>query len=167
MEQNPETREGRPVASTHAETFERVTQGDLNIYGTMFGGRLLSLIDKCAGLAAFRHARTGVVTVAIDSVEFHRPIRQGAIVTVKAAVNRSFNSSMEVGVTVLMQNPWESVFEPVKVCKAYVTFVALDPSGKKVELPPVVPETPDEKRRFDEALIRREHRIALNSRLRP
>ncbi len=160
-----EETQGHTVASTCAEVFEMVTQGDLNIYGTMFGGKLLSMIDKCAGLSAFRHAGAGVVTVAIDRVEFHRPIRQGAIVTVRSCVNRSFNSSMEVGAVVTMENPWESVLTPVKVCKAYLTFVALDPSGKKLTLPPILPETEEEKRRFAQAEIRRAHRIALSAEL--
>ena len=153
------------VADTLTETFELVAPGDLNIHGTLFGGRLLSIIDKCAGLAAFKHARTGVVTIALDEVEFQQQVPAGAILTVRARVNRSFNSSMEVGCKAWMQDTRAGKLDLVPVCRAFLTFVALDREGNKVELPAIVPESSPEKKAWEQAAIRREHRIALREKL--
>jgi acyl-CoA hydrolase len=151
------------VARTRVESSEIIQQSDLNSMGHLFGGRLVSMIDKIAAISALRHARGPVTTLSIDNLVFRRPVKAGAIVTLRASVNRVFRHSMEVGV-VCMSLPFGAA-EEEHVCSAYLTFVALDPAGKPVEIPQVLPESAGEKRRFEEAGIRREHRLALQARL--
>ncbi len=153
------------VSDTHVELLDTVAPGDLNLYGTLFGGKLLSLIDKCAGFSAFKHAKTGVVTISIDQVDFYLPVEQGALLTIRSSVNRSFKSSMEVGVCVWMQNMKKGIVEPVRICRAYTTFVALDENGEKVVLPQIIPETPEEISRWNAAALRRQRRIELREQL--
>ena len=153
----------RPVFLSKTESTEIILQSDLNYLGHLFGGRLASIIDKTAAISAIKHARSAVVTVSIDNLIFRRPVRIGSILTVKACVNRVFNKSMEVGVSVWSLPPDSPDAE--YVCNAYLTFVALDEAGKSRELPPVTPDTEEEKRRFSEAGIRREARLALQTQL--
>lgn len=153
------------VAHTSLELLESVAPGDLNLYGTLFGGKLLSLIDKSAGFSAFRHAQTGVVTISVDQVDFYKPVELGSLLTIYSSVNRSFQSSMEVGVSVWMQNLKKKILEPVRVCRAYTTFVALDEKWEKVILPQIIPETDEEKSRWAAAAIRRERRMELREQL--
>ena len=153
------------VAQSRTESSELILQSDLNSLGHLFGGRLVSIIDKVAAITAMKHASAtgGVVTLSIDNLVFRKPVRAGAILTVKASVNRVFKHSLETGVVVDSLPPGSRIAE--RVCTAYLTFVALDVAGKPVEIPPVLPETPEEKRRFEQAGIRREHRLALQSQL--
>jgi acyl-CoA hydrolase len=153
----------QPVFLTRTESSEIILQSDLNYLGHLFGGRLASLIDRTAAISAIKHARSAVVTVSIDSLIFRRPVRLGSILTVKACVNRVFNKSMEVGVSVWSLPPDSPDNE--YVCNAYLTFVALDEHGKTREIPSVEPETMEEKRRFEQAGIRREARLALQAQL--
>jgi acyl-CoA hydrolase len=153
----------QPVFLTRTESSEIILQSDLNHLGHLFGGRLASIIDRTAAISAIKHAHSAVVTVSIDSLIFRRPVRLGSILTVKACVNRVFNKSMEVGVSVWSLPPDSPDNE--YVCNAYLTFVALDADGKTREIPPVEPETEVEKRRFEQAGIRREARLALQAQL--
>lgn len=153
----------QPVQLTRTESSEIILQSDLNHMGHLFGGRLAGIIDRTAAISAIKHARSAVVTVSIDSLVFRRPVRLGSILTVKASVNRVFNKSMEVGVSVWSLPPGDSDYE--YVCNAYLTFVALDREGKSRELPAVVPGTEEEARRYVQAGIRREHRLALQAQL--
>ena len=153
----------QPVYLSRTESSEIILQSDLNHLGHLFGGRLASIIDKTAAISAIKHARSAVVTVSIDSLIFRRPVRLGSILTVKASVNRVFNKSMEVGVSVWSLPPDSP--EQEYVCNAYLTFVALDAEGRTRELAPVVPETEEEKRRFEQAGLRREARLALQAQL--
>lgn len=121
------------------------------------------MIDKVAAISAIKHVRGIVVTLSIDSLTFRKPVKGGAIVTLRSCVNRVFRHSLEVGTVVSTLNPGDDVEQ--RVCSAYLTFVALDPQGKPVVIPPIVPETEEEKRRFAEALIRRDHRLALETQL--
>jgi acyl-CoA hydrolase len=146
----------RPVFLSKTESSEIILQSDLNYLGHLFGGRLASIIDKTAAISAIKHARSAVLI-------FRRPVRLGSILTVKASVNRVFNKSMEVGVSVTSLPPDNP--EAEYVCDAYLTFVALDENGKTREVPPVVPETEVEKRRYEQAGIRREARLALQAQL--
>ena len=136
---------------------------DLNNYGSIFGGRLVSLIDKTAAISARKHAGGAVMTVAIDSLVFERPAGNGSILTVIAAVNRVFRTSMEVGALVTALEPDSSDEE--RICRAYLTFVALDADGNPTKPPAVVPESEDEQRRYEGAGIRRQHRLELRDRL--
>jgi len=151
------------VARTQAESSEIILPGDLNALGYLFGGRLVSLIDKVGAISAIRHAQGTVVTVSIDNLIFRQPVTNGSILTIRASVNRVFTHSMEVGVMATTLPPGELVDQ--HVCTAYLTFVALDKRGKPRKIPPVTPETAEEKRRFDQALIRRDNRLKLAAKL--
>lgn len=151
------------VAQTRTESSEIILPGDLNNLGHLFGGRMVSLIDKVAAIAALKHVRDVVVTLSIDSLTFRQPVKGGAIVTLKSCVNRVFNHSLEVGVVAETLNP--GALDSQRVCTAYLTFVALDTAGHPKLIAPIQPETEVEKRRFDEALIRREHRLRLQKQL--
>jgi acyl-CoA hydrolase len=152
----------RTVASTQSEKTEIVLPNDTNTLGHLLGGRLMHFIDLTAAMAAYRHARTNVVTAAMDHIDFIRPVHLGDLVTLKASVNRGFNSSMEVGVKVWAENTRTG--DVVHVASAYLVFVALDEHGRVQKVPQVKPETPDEIRRYADALRRREHRERENAR---
>jgi acyl-CoA hydrolase len=154
----------QPVFISRTESSEIILQSDLNHLGHLFGGRLAGIIDRTAAISAIKHARSAVVTVSIDSLIFRRPVRLGSILTVRACVNRVFTKSMEVGVSVWSLPP-DSSAEAEYVCNAYLTFAALDSEGKSRVLPAVIPESEVEKRRFAQAGIRREHRLALQNEL--
>lgn len=149
------------VARTHAESSEMILPGDLNSMGYLFGGRLVSLIDKVGAISAIKHTHGVVVTVSIDNLIFKKPVTDGSIITLRASVNRVFKHSMEVGVITSTLPPRQE--HEHHVCTAYLTYVAIGEDGKPMEIPHVVPETADEKRRFDHALIRRNHRLALKN----
>ena len=151
------------VASTYTESSEFILPGDLNGLGYLFGGKLVSWIDKVGAISAIRHVRGTVVTVSIDNLIFRKPVTNGSVLTIRAAVNRAFKHSMEVGVVAETLAPGAD--SPVHVCTAYLTFVALDKQGKPTNIPAVHPETEEEKRRFDQALIRRNHRLTLAEQL--
>jgi acyl-CoA hydrolase len=146
----------RTVASTQSEKTEIVLPNDTNMLGHLLGGRLMHFIDLTGAMAAYRHARANVVTAAMDHIDFIRPVRLGDLVTLKASVNRAFTSSMEVGVKVWAENTRTG--EVAHVASAYLVFVAMDEQGRVQKVPQLKPETPDEIRRYDDALRRREHR---------
>jgi acyl-CoA hydrolase len=151
------------VAATYTESSEFILPGDLNSLGYLFGGKLVSWIDKVGAISAIKHVRGTVVTVSIDNLIFKKPVTNGSVLTIQASVNRAFRHSMEVGVVANTLAPGHET--PEHVCTAYLTFVALDKDGKPKEIPAVVPESEDEKRRYDQALIRRNHRLDLAEQL--
>ena len=151
------------VSHTRTESSEFILPSDLNNMGNLFGGRLVSMIDKVGAIAALKHVRGPIVTLSIDSLLFRKPVLGGAIVTIKSCVNRVFKRSMEVGVIASTLNPGEE--EEVRVCSAYLTFVALDKEGKPIEVAQIEPQTEEEIRRFNQALIRRENRLRLQTEL--
>jgi acyl-CoA hydrolase len=152
------------VAKTITESSEFILPGDLNSLGYLFGGKLVAWIDKVGAISAIKHVRGIVVTVSIDNLIFKKPVTNGSVLTIRASVNRAFNHSMEVGVIASTLPPGSETAE--HICTAYLTYVALDEHGKPREIAPVIPETPDETRRYAEALIRRNHRLSLKDRLR-
>jgi acyl-CoA hydrolase len=113
-------------------------------------------------MAAYRHARTHVVTAAMDHIDFIRPVRLGDLVILKSSVNRAFTSSMEVGVKVWAEDMRSGVVE--HVASAYLVFVAVDEQGHARRVPQLMPETADEQRRYEDALRRREHRESESAR---
>lgn len=131
---------------------------DANTHGTVLGGKVMHLMDLTAAIAASRHCRKPVVTVSVDSVRFHHPVRVGEVMLVEAVVTRAFRTSMEVQVTVQSENPRTGSRQ--KTCSAFLTFVAVDEHGKPTPVPPLVPETDEEKRRWELALERRRRRLA-------
>jgi acyl-CoA hydrolase len=152
----------RTVASTQSEMTEIVLPNDTNTLGNLLGGRLMHFIDLTAAMAAYRHARTYIVTAAMDHIDFIRPVHLGDLVTLKSSVNRAFSTSMEVGVKVWAENTKTGV--QCHVASAYLVFVAIDEKGHPVRVPPLTLETADEERRHADALLRREHREAESAR---
>ncbi len=150
--------EQRYVKDSQVYTTELVLPNDTNQLGNLLGGRLMHWIDITAAIAAARHSGRVCVTASLDELNFHDPIRLGEIVILQASVNRAFNTSMEVGVLVTAENLREG--SPRRANNAYLTFVAIDEKGKPVTVPPIVAQTADEMRRFDEALERRQLRLA-------
>lgn len=136
---------------------ELVLPNHTNQLGNLFGGQLMQWIDICAALSAAKHNRTICVTASVDRVDFHHPIKLGNAVTLIASINRVFKTSMEVGVKVFAQNFREGT--KIHTNTAYLTYVSVDNDGKPIEGIKAIPETEDEKRRYDEALIRRENRL--------
>ncbi len=148
----------KPMRESIVEMTEVVLPNDANNIGTMFGGKVMQLMDIAGAIAARRHTRRMVVTAAVDSLAFHSPIRVGDLVVLKASVNRAFKTSLEVGVKVFSENTLNTKIE--HTATAYITYVAVDDEGKPTRIPSVIPETSDEKRRYDEAALRRETRLA-------
>jgi acyl-CoA hydrolase len=130
-----------------------------NPLGKLIGGRVMHLVDMAGAIAAMRHCGHAVVTASIDQMSFLRPINIGELVVLKSSVNRAFHTSMEVGVMVCAENPRTGAVRHTS--SAYLTFVALDENGQRVPVPPVIPETEEEKRRYAEAAIRRELRLQM------
>ena len=148
----------RTVASTQSEMTEIILPNDTNTLGNLLGGRLMHFIDLTGAMAAYRHSRTHVVTAAMDHIDFIRPVHLGDLLTLKSSVNRAFSTSMEVGVKVWAENTRTATV--VHVASAYLIFVAINQEGQRKSVPQLQPETPDELRRYADALRRREHREA-------
>ena len=149
--------EGVPVSHSHVFMTELVLPNDTNQLGNLLGGRLMHWIDIAAAIAAQRHCGRVCVTASVDELDFHTPIKLGEIVTLKASLNRAFRSSMEVGVLVTAQGLGSDLER--RANNAYLTFVAIDDHGRPVPVQPVFPKTGDEKRRYEEALVRRDLRL--------
>jgi acyl-CoA hydrolase len=150
-------RPAKPVSGSQHETSELMMPHHANNLGHVFGGVMLSMMDKTAAVAAFRHCRMNVVTASIDRVDFREPIHVGDLVVMKSSVNYVGRTSMEVGVRVEAEELLTGRRRHTNSC--YLTFVAVDRNGRPIEIPGVVPETPDEARRFQAAQERRELRL--------
>lgn len=149
----------RPVADSKVEMTEIVFPNDANPLGNVMGGRVMHWLDICAAVAAGRHARTPVVTASVDHIDFHNPVPVGGIVVLRASVNFAGRSSMEVGVKVWHED--RATGDRKHVVSAYLTFVSLDPATKSPRpVPPVLPQSADETRRFEAAKERRARRLA-------
>ena len=145
------------VSESQHETSELMMPEHSNILGHVFGGVILSIMDKCAAIAAFRHSRATVVTASIDRVDFREPIRLGDLVVMKASVNFAGRTSMEVGVRVEAEDLLSGRRRHTNSC--YLTFVAVDRNGRPIEVPELIPETEDELRRNAAAKARRRRRL--------
>lgn len=150
-------RPGKPVRDSQHESSELMMPHHANNLGHVFGGVMLSMMDRTAAVAAFRHSRMNVVTASIDRVDFREPIHVGDLVVMKASVNFVGRTSMEVGVRVEAEELLTGRRRHTNSC--YLTFVAVDRNGRPIEMPPVVPESPDENRRFQAAQQRRKVRL--------
>ena len=146
----------RPVRESKSEMTEIVLPNDANPLNALLGGRLMHWIDMAGAMAAHRHSRQYVVTASIDHLDFLVPVQVGDIVILRSSVNRVFHTSMEVGVKVWVENYHTE--ERRHVSSAYLTFVAVDAGVHRVPVAPVIPETDEEKRRYEDALRRRELR---------
>lgn len=144
------------VRESQVITTQLVLPNDTNQLGNLLGGTLMHWIDIAAGICAKRHSGRVCVTASVDELNFHLPVKLGEVVTLRASVNRAFRTSMEIGVLAVAESPRGT---GRRANNAYLTFVAIDRKGKPVPVPPVIPETPEEKRRYTEALTRRERRL--------
>ena len=149
---------GKPVRESVSEYAQLALPTDANNFGNVLGGTIMHLVDVAGAMAAMRHARKPVVTASVDSFQFLHPVHIGHLILLRASVNRVFRTSLEAGVYVEAENLITG--ERVHTCSAYLTFVALDENGNTAAVPPVIPETEEEKRRFREAGDRREYRLA-------
>jgi acyl-CoA hydrolase len=152
----------KTMRETRSEFSELCLPNNTNTLGNMLGGHVMHLVDLCGAIAAMRHARGPVVTASVDQMTFLHPVSLGSLVRLKSQVNRVFRTSMEVGVKVWVENMQTG--EVRHTSSAYLTFVALDPQGKRVVLPPVVADTDEDRRRFEAAAERRAYRLTLRER---
>ncbi|HEX5482007.1 MAG TPA: acyl-CoA thioesterase [Terriglobia bacterium] len=152
----------RPVDESKVEMVHVVLPNDANPLGNILGGKVMHLIDIAGAIAAYRHARSHVVTASVDSLDFLHPVRVGQIIALKAFVTRAFRTSMEVEVNVYLED--YILGERRQTSSAFVTYVAVDVLGKPVPVPPLTPRTAEERRRYREALERRKRRLAVAAR---
>lgn len=147
----------KAVRDSQAEMSELMLPQHANNMGHVFGGVILSMMDRCAAISAFRHSRQAVVTASIDRVDFREPIHLGDLLVMKASVNFVGRTSMEVGVRVEAEELLTGRRRHTNSC--YLTFVAVDRNGRPIEVPGLEPETPDEHRRWMAARERRRRRL--------
>jgi acyl-CoA hydrolase len=151
---------GKPVSASRSEMAEVVLPAQTNALGKLLGGHVMHLVDIAAAMAAHRHSNSYVVTASVDYIDFRNPVSLGEIVMLKSQVNRVFNTSMEVGVEVYSENVLTG--ERKHTTTAYVTFVAIDEKTHRPKpVRPLILESPEEKRRYEEAAERRKTRLAL------
>lgn len=154
------TRKGKPPSESAVEqNVYKIFPNDLNSEYTVFGGLVMGLCDRTALIVAERHSGHACVTAAVDSLDFLAPAHSGETLVLKAAVNRAWRSSMEIGVHVAAENSFRG--DARHVVSAYLTFVALDKNGAPRPVPAVLPETDEERRRYQEAEERRDARLKM------
>ncbi|MGH9748259.1 MAG: acyl-CoA thioesterase [Candidatus Acidiferrales bacterium] len=157
-------RAGKPVSASRSEIVEAVLPNDANPLGKMLGGRVMHLIDIAGALAATRHSNSHTVTASVDYMDFRFPIEVGQWIVLKSSVNRVFRTSMEVGVKVYSENVLTG--ERKHTSSAYLTFVAIDLQRMPHAVPPLILETDDDRRRFEEAGERRRMRLEMRNKVR-
>lgn len=150
-----------PSASAVEDNVYKIFPNDLNSERTVFGGLVMGLCDRTALIVAERHTGLTCVTAALDSLQFISPARAGETLVVKSMINRAWNSSMEIGVKVMTENSHNG--EMRHVVSAYLTFVGLDENGEPAPVPLVLPQTTEEKRRFEAAQVRHNARMAART----
>ncbi|MGD1072828.1 MAG: acyl-CoA thioesterase [Bryobacteraceae bacterium] len=148
----------RFVRDSVAEYAELALPNDANGLGNLLGGKIMHLVDLAGAIAAMKHCRHPVVTASVDHMDFIHPVKITQLVRLRASVNRAFRTSMEVGVKVWVEDLISGAEQHVS--SAFLTFVAVDAAGKGVPVPPIVPETEEEKRRYEEAGERRAYRLS-------
>jgi acyl-CoA hydrolase len=158
-----ENMEGKKPSESAVESRYLVMPNQANPCGTAFGGAIVAWIDMVASMAAQRHSGKEVVTASIDSLSFREPIHVGDHVVLKACVNYVGHTSMEVGVQVFREDPYDG--KQVRATTAHLTFVALDKDKHPCPVPPILPETADEKRRYENAKLRVQARKDLLSKI--
>lgn len=157
-------RPAKPVsASAVDQHVYKVFPNDMNSHNTVFGGMIMAKCDRLALVVAERHSAHVCVTAAVDSIYFRAPAKGNDTLLFNLSLNRSWGSSMEIGARVEAENSYTG--EVRHILSAYFTFVALDENGKPVDVPQVTPETDEQKRRFDNAGIRREGRLKTREKL--
>ena len=157
--------QARKPTDSYTMMTEIVLPNDTNVFGNLMGGRLMYWMDIAAAIAAQRHCNAPVVTASVDNISFENPIKLGNTVHIEAKVSRAFNTSMEVHLKV-----WGEDFTQqfkYKSNEAYYTFVALDPNRRPRVVPPLTPETEEEKTLYEGALRRRQVRLILGGKMKP
>jgi acyl-CoA hydrolase len=149
--------EGKKVKDSSITTSIIMMPEDANPVGNVHGGIIMKHVDETAGIVAFRHSRNNSVTASIDSLIFHYPVFVGELLTLKASINMTAKSSMEIGVRIESENLLTG--EVKHTASAYLTFVALDKAGRPTQVPSLVFETEDEKHRNTQAQTRRKNRL--------
>jgi acyl-CoA hydrolase len=157
--------ESKRAIDSLAISTEIVLPNDTNTLGNLMGGRLLHWMDITAAIAAHRHCRKVVVTASVNNVSFNSPIRLADIVTIEAKVSRAFTTSMEVFIEVFVEH--HTTGEKKKCNEAIYTFVAVDPGGTPISVPPLQPESPQEFERFTAALRRKQLSLILAGKMKP
>ena len=155
----------RTAKETLAVSTEIVMPNDTNTLGNLMGGKLLHWMDVIAAISAHRHCRRVVVTASVNNVSFNQPIKHADVVTLEAKVSRAFSTSMEVFIDVYVENHVTGV--KTKCNEAIYTFVAVDQVGAPIGVPELIPETEEEKKRFDGALRRRQLSLILAGKMKP
>jgi acyl-CoA hydrolase len=155
----------KPAKQSLAIMTEIVLPNDTNTLGNLMGGRLLHLMDIAAAISAHRHCKRVVVTASVNNVAFNHPIKLADIITIKAQVSRAFSTSMEVFIEVSVENPSTGV--ETKCNEAIYTFVAVDQVGSPISVPEIIPETDEEKSRYEAALRRRQLSLILAGKMKP
>ena len=155
----------RKALDTLSIATKLVLPNDTNTIGNLFGGELLAWMDVIASVSAHRHCRRVVVTASVNHVSFKKPIKEASIVTLEAKVSRSFYSSMEIIIDVYVED--RVTGEKVKCNDAIYTFVAVDQNGGPIQVPELLPETKEEKERFEAALRRKQLSLILAGKLKP
>ena len=150
--------DARPPSESRSEMTRWMGVQEANTAGNVHGGWIMKLCDEVAGIAAIRHCGNRVVTAGVDRMTFLHPVMVGDLVVFRATVNAAWRTSMEVGIRVEAENVHTR--ELTHTSTAYVTMVSLDEEGHPAEVPPVAPETEDERRREREAQLRRTNRLA-------
>jgi len=151
------TQTGKPVRESRVEMVQIIRPEDANPLGIAFGGKVVEWMDMAGAISAVRHARKPCVTASIDNLAFLSPINIGQFVIIRAAVNYTGRTSMEVCVWIESEDPLSG--QRRLTTHGYLTFVALDELGHPSAIPPVIPETDEEKERYEEARLRREAKL--------
>jgi len=155
-------------AKTPSESVTTITDivlpGETNPLNNLFGGELLARMDRAASIAARRHSRRICVTASVNNVAFNKSIPLGSVVTIEAKVSRSFRTSLEIFIDVWIEDRESG--EKIKANEAIYTFVAVDETGRPVEVPGIIPETEVEKSRFEAALRRKQLSLVLAGKLK-
>ncbi|OUJ74890.1 acyl-CoA thioesterase [Hymenobacter crusticola] len=158
-------RKQKPVKDSFVIMTELVLPNDTNTLNNLMGGRMMHLMDIAAAISAQRHSNRIVVTASVDNVSFQAGIKLGSVITLQAQVTRAFSSSMEVHIEAWSEDvPNGTKF---KSNEAFFTFVAVDQSGRPIDVPEAVPETENEVNLYEGALRRRQLRLVLAGRLHP
>jgi acyl-CoA hydrolase len=162
---NAMSRKKKKPSDSFVSMTELVLPNDTNTLNNLMGGRLMHWMDIVSAIAAQKHSNRIVVTASVDNISFKHPIILGNVVTLKARVTRAFNSSMEVRIDVDAEDiPSQKKIESNS---AYLTFVAVDQSGRPIDVPEIEPETEEDKEYYNGALRRRQLRLILAGRMKP
>ena len=145
------------VKDSYVIMHELILPNDTNNLDTVFGGKVMQYMDLCAAMSAYKFARTAVVTASVDRLDFLAPARVGDMLILKSSVNYSHNTSMEIGVHIDAENV--KTGKRRHTASAYLTFVSLDSDGKPQKVDNIIPESSDEKRRYNEGKERHLERM--------